>query len=73
MDLIKTSLTLQFFTVTNTKKELLMKIIKDDDVQFWWSTVAYDIDNVPENTDLLHTIVDLWITIRGGCNYLHLD
>ena len=42
-----------------------MKVIKDDDVQFWWSMVAYDIDDVPENTDLLHTVVDLWITIRG--------
>ena len=50
---------------TDTRKELLMKVIKDDDVQFWWSMVAYDIDDVTENTDLLHIIVDLWITIRG--------
>ena len=42
-----------------------MKVIKDDDVQFSWSMVAYDMDDVPENTDLLHTIVDLWITIKG--------
>ena len=49
---------------TDTKKELLMKLVKDD-VPFWWSMVAYVIDDVPENTDLLHTIVDLWITIRG--------
>ena len=50
---------------TESKKELLKIVIDDDDVQFWWSIVSFDIDDVTENADLLHEITDLWITIRG--------
>lgn len=50
---------------SDSKKELLTKIASDAEVQFWWAIVAIDVGDETEDADLLHEIVNSWVTIRG--------
>ena len=42
------------------------KIEEDEDIKFYWSMVSVDIDDEQDSCELLHSIVDLWLTIRGN-------
>ena len=39
-------------------------VIKNDDVQFYWSMLSIDMEE-EHNSELLQHIVQLWLTIRG--------
>ena len=55
------------YEVTRTdsfKKSVLDVIIKNENIQFYWTFLSQDIDK-PENSELLTEIVHLWVTIRG--------
>ena len=40
-------------------------IVKNENIQFYWTLLSQDIDK-PENSELLLTeIIHLWVTIRG--------
>ena len=50
--------------VEQTKKEILDELTTDNNVQFYWSMIAVDLDeNVGQK--LLEEIVQLWLMIRG--------
>ena len=53
------------FLFSDSKKELLTKIASDAEVQFWWAIVAIDVGDETEDANLLHEIVNSWVTIRG--------
>ena len=40
-------------------------MIDDEDVQYYWNMIALYIIREEDVAELLHAIVDLWITIRG--------
>ena len=44
---------------------LLEKIIENEDVRFYWSMVSVDILDEAAVTELLQSIVTLWVRIRG--------
>ena len=47
------------------KKSVLDVIVRNKNIQFYWTLLSQDIDK-PENSELLLTeIVNLWVTIRG--------
>ena len=46
------------------KSAIIEFVRKDDDVQFYWSMLSVDIEE-EHNSELLHHIVQLWLTIRG--------
>ena len=41
------------------------KIIKNENVQFYWTLLSQDIERPDESLLLLTDIVTLWVTIRG--------
>ena len=47
------------------QKLLLDKIIKNDEVQFYWALLSQDINDQQSSESLLTEIVTLWVTIRG--------
>lgn len=47
------------------KDILLRHITDDDDVQFHWLLQSVDIQNESHSAELLRTIVDYWVKIRG--------
>lgn len=47
------------------KSAIITFVTSDEDVQFQWSIVSYDIDNEQHSSELLKEIVALWLTIRG--------
>ena len=57
-------------TVTNpqqpAKKDIIMRTINDDDVQFYWLIVSADFEIDDEDTHnlLLNNIMELFLTIR---------
>ncbi len=52
-------------SVDSSNKILLKTIIDDEDVQFCWSMLSVDIEDEDHSSELLQTIVQLWVTIRG--------
>lgn len=48
-----------------SKDSLLKAVIGDEDVQCYWHMLALYITRDEDVAELLHTIVDLWITMRG--------
>ena len=58
---------LQQASCETSKMELLKNIESDEEMQFYWSMVAVDIDNESSSQELLHEIIQLWVTIRGYC------
>ena len=51
-------------TSGSKKETFYSKIIEDEDVQFYWSMFAVNIES-EESSELLRAIVQLWVTIRG--------
>ena len=49
----------------NRKDGLQQKITEDEDVQFYWSMVSIDIEDEKASLELLQSIVELWVRIRG--------
>ena len=49
----------------NRKDGLQQKITEDEDVQFYWSMVSVDIEDETKSLELLQSIVELWVRIRG--------
>ena len=49
----------------NRKDGLQQKITEDEDVQFYWSMVSVDIEDETASLELLQSIVELWVRIRG--------
>ena len=47
------------------QKLVLDKIIKSDEVQFYWALLSQDINDQQNSEDLLTEIVTLWVTIQG--------
>ena len=47
------------------KDSLLKAVIDDEDVQYYWHMLALYIIKDEDVAELLHAIVDLWITMRG--------
>ena len=50
---------------SNRKDSLQQKITKDEDVQFYWSMVSVYIEDETASSELLQSIVELWVKIRG--------
>ena len=50
---------------TNSVKEVTKAIVGDDEVQFKWTFLSIAIDSEEEAQELLHEIVQLWVTVRG--------
>ena len=50
---------------TNSGKEVTKAIVGDDEVQFKWTFLSIAIDSEEEVQELLHEIVQLWVTVRG--------
>ena len=46
------------------KEEVRSKILKNEDVLFYWSLISADWED-GESKALLMMIIDMWITIRG--------
>ena len=46
-------------------KCVIQDILKDDDVQFFWTIIALDIESEEHSQELLQETVQLWTTIRG--------
>ena len=46
------------------KSAIIEFVIKNDDVQFYWSMLSIDVEE-EHNSELLQHIVQLWLTIRG--------
>ncbi len=47
------------------KKAVLEEIARLDDVQFYWTLLAHNIDDLEKSEALLTDVVNLWVTIRG--------
>lgn len=52
-------------TPCGSKGMLISQIIDDEDVQFHWSLLSLDIEDEHHSAELLKTIVQQWIKIRG--------
>ena len=62
----KLSSTLASFTAhPGTKDQLVKEAFEDSDVQFYWSLLSTDIEDLSDADELLKEIVELWLTIRG--------
>lgn len=46
-------------------QDVIEKILEDEDVQFNWTLISQDLDSYEEAQELLHEIVQLWVTVRG--------
>ena len=50
---------------TNHVKEVTKAVVEDDEVQFKWTLLTPVFDSDEEAQELLHEIVQLWVTVRG--------
>ena len=48
-----------------SKKELYSQIVDDEDVKFQWSMMSLDIQDEDHSMELLKTIVEEWVKLRG--------
>ena len=48
-----------------SKSEVVSEICGDDEIQFYWCLISTAIEDESASQELLHKIMDLWITIRG--------
>ena len=46
------------------KQDTIAQIANNDSIQFYWSMIAVELDDVVEQ-QLLMEIIELWVTIRG--------
>ena len=47
------------------KSAIIDFVLKNDDIQFYWSMLSIDIEEEEHNSELLQHIIQLWLTIRG--------
>ena len=47
------------------KAAIIDYVLNNNDVQFYWSMLSIDIEEEEHNSELLHHIIQLWLTIRG--------
>ena len=47
------------------KSSLIHSVACDEGVQLYWAMQSVDIDNDEHSAELLHHIIELWVTIRG--------
>ncbi len=47
------------------KETVLDAATNDDDVCFYWSLISQDINEEETSLELLHEIINLWVTVRG--------
>ena len=50
---------------SSDKDSLQQKIIMNEDVQFYWSMVSVDMEDETASVELLQSIVELWVRVRG--------
>ena len=50
---------------SSDKDSLQQKIIMNEDVQFYWSMVSVDMEDETASLELLQSIVELWVRVRG--------
>ena len=50
--------------IEHSKKEIIDEVTSDNNVQFYWSMIAIDLDE-DIGQELLVEIVQLWLTVRG--------
>ena len=50
--------------IEHSKKEIIDEVTSDNNVQFYWSMIAIDLDE-DIGQELLVQIVQLWLTVRG--------
>ena len=48
-----------------TKDALVCEVVRDEDVQFYWSILSVDIEEDNDPNKLLRHMIDLWVTIRA--------
>ena len=48
-----------------SKEEPYSQIVDDEDVKFQWSKMSLDIQDVDHSMELLKTIVEEWVKLRG--------
>ena len=48
-----------------SKEELYSQIVDDEDVKFQWSMMSLDIQDEDHSMELLKTIVEEWVKLRG--------
>ena len=48
----------------NSKEKIIKSIVENEEVLFEWCMISSDADE-PESNELLHMIVELYVTIRG--------
>ena len=47
------------------RDEIAKVTLESQDVQFYWYLLSSEIEEEEANKELLHMIIDLWVTIRG--------
>ena len=62
---------LQFHGITGVKDKLTDRICKNDDVLFYWATIASDWEENEANALLQIMLVEHWVTIRGYSFKVH--
>ena len=55
----------QLKTASKSRDSVIKEVMDDDDVQFLWSILSIDISDCDEASELLWSVTELWITIRG--------
>lgn len=48
-----------------SKEEIVSSIVEDTDVQFSWLLLCLDLDDEYLSNELLKSVVEMWLTIRG--------
>ena len=51
-------------TLKNSKEKIIKSIVENEEVLFEWCMISSDADK-PESNELLHMIVELYVTIQG--------
>ena len=51
-------------TLNNSKEKIIKSIVENEEVLFEWCMISSNA-NEPESNELLHMIVELYVTIRG--------
>lgn len=52
-------------SIDDFKSQVIKKIVKDEDIQWYWTLLSQDIDSEDDAIELLTDIVQLWVTVRG--------
>ena len=47
------------------KSTIIDYVLKNEDIQFYWSMLSIDIEEEEHSLELLQHIIQLWLTIRG--------